>query len=84
MLPAGFIISTTIRALLARLKRENMMADSIFNENMSSSEARLALFSAVDGKTRDEIEALFAEYDKVARIISKREFKLAEEGWFID
>ena len=59
-------------------------ADGLFSENMSSSQARIAFFGAVDGKTKEEIEALMEEYRKVARIISKREFQLAEEGWFVD
>ena len=60
------------------------MASNIFNANMSSSEARYAFFSAIDGKTKEEIENLKAEYFEVSRVITERELKLAGEGWFID
>ena len=62
-------------------KFEIVTADSIFNENMTRFEARSTLFAAVDGKTRAEIEELFAEYAKVLPAITERETKLAEDGW---
>ena len=59
------------------------MPNSIFNEQMTSNEARLALFKAVEGKTKAEIEQLKADYSKVLPAINEREHKLAAEGWFI-
>lgn len=59
------------------------MSNSIFNENMTSDQARLALFSAVDGKTKAEIEKIKDEYSKVLPVIMEREFDLAAQGWAI-
>ena len=56
----------------------------IFNEEMSSSEARITLFKAIEGKTADEIEQIFAEYSTVIPAILEREHRLADEGWCID
>ena len=60
------------------------MNDSIFNTNMTSSQARIALYTAVEGKTEEEKKQLLAEYDAIRSVILKRELKLAEEGWCID
>ena len=59
------------------------MSNSIFNEQMTSNEATLAFFRAVDGKTKAEIEQLKADFSKVLPVITEREFKLAEKGWLI-
>lgn len=59
------------------------MLNSMFNEQMSSNEARLALFAAVDGKTKAEIEQLKSAYSKVLPAILKREHGLASKGWAI-
>ena len=59
------------------------MANSIFNVHMTSNQARSALFSAVEGKTKAEIERLKAEYSKILPAIMDREFKRADEGWLI-
>ena len=64
-------------------KGEESVKNSIFNENMSSSEARKAFFAAVDGKTKEEIEKLKADYYNVIPAIVKRESKLAEKGWML-
>ncbi|MGM9587832.1 MAG: hypothetical protein ACI3VA_10140 [Candidatus Limivicinus sp.] len=53
----------------------------LFNEQMTSFEARSTFFAAVDGKTKEEIEELKKEYDAVASVIMDREARLAEEGW---
>jgi len=57
------------------------MAASIFNEQMTSIEARTAFFRAVDGKNKEEIEQLKAEYSAVLPAILKREHDLADDGW---
>ena len=59
------------------------MSNSIFNENMTSYQARTALFTAVEGKTKKEIEEIKAEYSKVSSVIMEREFKLADKGWLL-
>ena len=60
------------------------MMDKIFSEEMTSSQARLALFKAVEGKTKDEIEEIKAAYFEVSSKILERELKMAHEGWFVD
>ena len=60
------------------------MPGGIFHEGMTSSEARTALYSAVEGKTPSEIEKLKSEYARVLPAILDREQKLAEKGWAID
>ena len=64
-------------------KGEELMSNSIFSEHMTSNQARTALFSAVDGKTKAEIEKLKAEYSKILPKIMKRELALASKGWSI-
>ena len=59
------------------------MSNSIFNEQMTSQEARLAFFRAADGKTKTEIEKLKSDYSKILPIIMKREHNLASKGWTI-
>lgn len=56
------------------------MSDSLFNEQMSGYEARTVLFRAVEGKTKEEIEELLADYDKVHSIIMERELRLVSKG----
>ena len=60
------------------------MSESLFNENMSSREARKVLFSSVDGKTKEEIEKIKDEYSAVLPAIMDRELKLVDQGWIID
>ena len=60
------------------------MSNSIFNENMTSNEARIALFSAVEGKNKAEIEQIKAEYSEVLPKILDRELSLATEGWIFN
>lgn len=57
------------------------MFEDIFNEQMSSTEARTAFFKAVEGKTNAEIELIFSAYDKVLPAIYRRELDLASQGW---
>ena len=56
------------------------MSDSLFNEQMSSYEARTVLFRAVEGKTKEETEELLADYDKVHSNIMERELRLVSKG----
>lgn len=60
------------------------MAKSLFNENMSSSEARIVFLSSVDGKTKEEIAKLQEDYMAVLPAIDKRESELVKQGWIID
>ena len=62
---------------------EVLALDNIFNEQMTSNEARIALFKAVEGKTKEEIEQIKAEYLKVLPVINERERKLSEDGWWL-
>ena len=61
-----------------------MVSTDIFNEHMTSSEARMVLFKAVEGKTADEIEEIKSAYSAIIPIILEKESRLANEGWFID
>ena len=58
--------------------------NTIFDEQMTSTEARLALFKAVEGKTEAEIEQIKSAYSKVLPAILKRESDLVLKGWIID
>ena len=49
--------------------------NAMFNENMTSSEARHVLFSSVDGKTKEEIDRIKLEYDAVIPRIVKNELR---------
>ena len=51
--------------------------DSIFNEKMTSIEARMALYENCEGKTKEEKNKLFEEYIAILPKIIKRE---TEEG----
>lgn len=53
---------------------------NIFNENMTSTEARMLLFSIVEGKNEEERKSILDEYSDVARRIRKRESK-EYQGW---
>lgn len=46
---------------------------AIINKNMTSSEARMAFFSACEGKTRAEVRALHDELDPIFNAIYDRE-----------
>lgn len=59
------------------------MLDNMFNEQMTSNEARIVLFKAVEGKTKAEIEQLKSAYSKVLPAILEREHSLASKGWLI-
>lgn len=60
------------------------MSNSIFNESMTSNEARIALLSAVDGKSKAEIETILTDYEKVHPVIMKRELESVSRGWITD
>lgn len=57
------------------------MANNLFNEKMTSAEARAAFFRAVEGKSEGEVAKIKDEYAATVRNITRREFKLAEQGW---
>ncbi len=61
-----------------------MLFNDIFNEQMTSNEARMAFFEAVEGKTKEEVEQIKSAYFEVLHKITKKEFELAKEGWMID
>jgi len=52
----------------------------LFNENMTSREARMALWEACDGKTKEERLELLKEYEPVSNVILKRELNQAYNG----
>ena len=60
------------------------MEHSFFNEQMTSSQARMALYSAIDGKSKSEIEEIKKEYFEILPLITERELDLAAKGWFVD
>lgn len=60
------------------------MSVNIFNESMTSNEARIALFRAVDGKSKAEIEKILADYEEVNSVIMKKELKSVSNGWITD
>lgn len=60
------------------------MSSNLFNENMTSNEARTVLYRSVEGKTETEIEQIKAEYIRILPKIIDREMALAKEGWFVD
>lgn len=51
---------------------------------MTSNEARMAFFEAVEGKTKEEVEQIKSAYFEVLHKITEREMRLAREGWLID
>ena len=53
----------------------------LFSADMSYLKALMGYLMEIDGKTDDEKEAIFEEFKEVSHIISKREMKLAAEGW---
>lgn len=60
------------------------MEHNLFNEQMTSSQARIALLSAIEGKSKDEIERIKNAYFEIRPLIIRRELDLAAKGWFID
>lgn len=48
---------------------------NLFNENMTSSEARRVLFSSVEGKTEREVEQIKREFSEIAPKIIERELR---------
>ena len=61
-----------------------MLFNDIFNEQMTSNEARMAFFEAVEGKTKEEVEQIKSAYFEVLHKITEREMRLAGEGLLID
>lgn len=66
---------------MANKLEERQMSKPIFNENMSSDEARTVLFKAVENKTKEEIEELKREYNKVLPAILERENEFTKGSW---
>ena len=60
------------------------MSNKLFDEQMTSSEARMAFYRAIEGKSAEEMESIKAEYFRISDIILKRELELASRGWFVD
>lgn len=60
------------------------MSSNVFHDGMTSNQARLALFRAVEGKTKAEIEHLKDEYSKILPVIMEKEYILASKGWAIN
>ena len=58
--------------------------EKLFNENMSSSEARYAYFAAVKGKTETEVSKITEAYSKVRHLILKKKMELVAAGWIVD
>ena len=58
--------------------------DNLFNEEMTSNEARSVFFKALDGKSEEEIEQIKSAYSEVLHKITEREMRLAGEGWLIE
>lgn len=58
--------------------------DNLFNEAMTSNEARAVFFKALEGKSKEEIEQIKSAYSEVLHKITEREMRLAGEGWLID
>lgn len=56
----------------------------LFNEKMTSNEARVVFFKALEGKSKEEIEQIKSAYSEVLHKITEREMRLAGEGWLID
>ena len=56
---------------------------SVFNGQMSTFELMNALFTAVDGKTKAEADALQAEHDRLLPEAIRRESELAQQGWLL-
>lgn len=50
----------------------------LFNENMTTSEARTVFFSSVDGKTKEEIELIKREYSEIFPRIMENELRRNE------
>ena len=55
--------------------------NELFNVNMTSLEARLALFAASEGKTKKERDEIFKAYVPITSIIGEREIQRASDGW---
>ena len=62
--------------------RKSKYAD-LFDESMSSIEARYVLYSHCDGLSKEERDELFAAYDPVREAILRRECKDARENSYM-
>lgn len=65
-------------------KGARLMSGSLFNDKMTSAEARTVLFRAVEGKSKEEIEQIFNDYNKVHSIILHGELDLVSKGILTD
>ena len=53
----------------------------MFNENMTSIEARMLFYREIEGKTEDEVREIRKAYETAMKSISKKELAKAREGW---
>ena len=56
------------------------MKKALFNEHMSSLEARRVLFTSVNGKSKEQIDEIKKEYSSVSKLIRRREL-IQNKGW---
>lgn len=66
------------------MKYREKHIDNLFNEEMTSSEARSVFFKALEGKSEEEIEQIKIAYSEIIPKIIEKEMRLAEDGWMID
>ncbi len=57
--------------------------DKLFNEEMTSLEARTVLFSLADHCTKEELVLLKVAYEKVSSKILKRELAFSEQTGYM-
>ncbi len=54
------------------IKQKESVWEGLFNENMTPTEARIALFTAIEGKSEEEIHEIEREFERLSsRIIQK-------------
>lgn len=58
--------------------------NNLFNEEMTSNEARSVFFKALEEKGEKEIKKIEIAYSKIIPKIIEKEMRLAEDGWMID
>lgn len=59
------------------------MDNVLFNENMTSEEARKILYKAAETKTKKEMEVVIEEYMRVITAITCKELSMVEKGWML-
>jgi hypothetical protein len=58
-----------------------VIVNKLFNENMTSSEARKMFYKTCENKTKEERSEISKEYYPIAEAIYRKEAKLAEQGY---